>query len=358
MSKGKIQDDTLISAGISVAEWKEKRGRLISYDCSKPEWEEAFQLLHVRIKTRFLNPIDWILEKRQDEGEGFSVVALQCILIEFLEAFYQGKIYSTSGSPRKFEYNSSKQLFCDFLTKHKPFSDYFISKDNANGFFDNIRCGLLHEAATKKTSRINNAPAHNKLVSFEPNDQSNMRLYRENFYQAILKFIETYKSELLSCRTLQINFVRKMDDICGIKHEYYFAYGSNMLPERLLERIGKYHTAFPVYLSDYRFVYNKKSCDGTTKANIEGIKYEVVHGVCFEIDSDDIAILQKYEVGYNRANVSVSYSKDKLTSVVTFISSSIDETLKPSSEYKGLVLKGASHWHLDKSYVTKYLSKN
>lgn len=147
-----------------------------------------------------------------------------------------------------------------------------------------------------------------------------------------------------------------MDDICGIKHEYYFAYGSNMLPERLLERIGKYHTAFPVYLSDYRFVYNKKSCDGTTKANIECIKYEVVHGVCFEIDSDDIAILQKYEVGYNRANVSVSYSKDKLTSVVTFISSSIDETLKPSSEYKGLVLKGASHWHLDKSYVTKYLS--
>ena len=134
-----------------------------------------------------------------------------------------------------------------------------------------------------------------------------------------------------------------MDDICGVKHEYYFAYGSNMLPERLLERIGKYHTAFPVYLSDYRFVYNKKSCDGTTKANIECIKYEVVHGVCFEIDSDDIAILQKY-------------SKDKLTSVVTFISSSIDETLKPSSEYKGLVLKGASHWHLDKSYVTKYLS--
>lgn len=49
MSKGKIQDDTLISAGISVAEWKKKRGRLISYDCSKPEWEEAFQLLHVRI---------------------------------------------------------------------------------------------------------------------------------------------------------------------------------------------------------------------------------------------------------------------------------------------------------------------
>jgi hypothetical protein len=51
----------------------------------------AFDIFfYTRIKTRFLNPIDWILEKRHDKGEGFSVVALQRILIEFLEAFYQG----------------------------------------------------------------------------------------------------------------------------------------------------------------------------------------------------------------------------------------------------------------------------
>ena len=71
------------------------------------------------LRTRFLNPIDWILEKRHDCGEGFSVVALQCVLIEFLEAFYQGSLYTTSKKPREFEYNSSKQLFSDFRNNIK-----------------------------------------------------------------------------------------------------------------------------------------------------------------------------------------------------------------------------------------------
>lgn len=360
MSKGKIHDDTFISAFINVSEWKKHRVKLIEGiprdTNAKAEWESAFNLLYTRIKTRFLNPINWILEKRYDVGEGFSVVTLQCILIEFLEAFYQGKIFTTSKTPRDFEYNSSKQLFCDFLMGHKPFSDHFTSKANANGFFDNIRCGLLHEAATKQTSRINNAPTHDMLVLFEENDSSNMRIYRENFYHAICEYIASYKTELLSNRTLQINFIRKIDDICGIKHNYYFAYGSNMHPERLLERIDKYHTAFQVTLSNYTFTYNKKSNDGTAKANIEPIDGDVVYGICFEIDDDDFSILQKCEGGYDRRNVSVTTKEGRETKAVTYISSSIDNTLAPSNEYKDLVLKGASHWGLEKSYVTEYLS--
>lgn len=359
MTKGKIHDDTFISAFIDVAEWKSARESLISGiffgKSERADWEAAFELLHTRIKTRFLNPIDWILEKGLDVGEGFSVVALQCILIEFLEAFYQGKIFTTSESPRNFEYNSSRQLFCDFLMKHEPFSDHFASKANANGFFDNIRYGLLHEAATKETSRINNAPAHNMIVFFESNDPSNMRIYRENFYQALLEFIKSYKCELMSTRELQINFIRKIDDICGIKHNYYFAYGSNMLPERLLERIGKYHTAFPVSLSDHRFTYNKKSIDGTAKANIEPNEDTAVHGVCFEIDDDDFAILQKFEGGYDRRNVSVASREGKNTKAVTYISSSTDTTRVASDDYKRLVLRGANHWALDNSYVQEYL---
>lgn len=361
MKKRTIDGRTLISASKDVDEWKRIRESLLSgilgNNDKNAEWKEAFELLHTRIKTRFLNPIDWILEKKHNVGEGFSVVALQCILIEFLEALYQGKIYTTSVTPRGFEYNSSRQLFCDFLMNHQPFSKYFTSKDNAQGFFDNVRCGLLHEAATKETSLINNAPTHNLIVQFVDNDQKNMRVYRENFYQAILEFIKSYKSELLSSLELKINFIRKLDDICGIKHNYYFAYGSNMLPERLLERIGKYHTAFPVSLSDYRFTYNKKSIDGTAKANIKSEKSSVVRGVCFEIDDNDFTILQKYEGGYDRQNIQVKTSEGKdIVGVVTYISSSIDDTFVASDEYKKLVLKGASHWKLCERYIAEYLS--
>lgn len=362
MSKGNIQDNTFISAFIDVGQWKRAREQLIRGilwgDSTTEEWNSAFELLYTRIQTRFLNPIDWILEKRHNCGEGFSVVALQCILIEFLEAFYQGKIYTTSKKPREFEYNSSKQLFSDFLLNHEPFSRHFTSKANANGFFDNIRCGLLHEAATKETSKINNAPAHDMIVLFEQDDPSNMRIYRENFYKAILTFIEGYKSELLINRELQINFVRKMDDICGIKHAYYFSYGSNMLPERLLERIEKYHTSFPAKLSEHKFIYNKKSKDGTAKANIEPNQDIDVQGVCFEIDEEDFDILNKCEGGYDRRNITVTTTEGRETKAVTYISNSIDNDWLPSSEYKSLVLNGAKYWKLDASYISEYLTKN
>lgn len=360
MTKGNIQDDTFISAFINVAQWKTVRERLINGilwgNGKEPEWEVVFDLLHTRIKTRFLNPIDWILDKRHDKGEGFSVVALQCILIELLEAFYQGKIYTTSKKPREFEYNSSKQLFSDFLMNHEPFSKHFTLKTNANGFFDNIRCGLLHEAATKETSKINNAPGHDMLVLFEHDDPSNMRIYRENFYNAIKEFIESYRIELLSTMDLQINFIRKMDDICGIKHAYYFAYGSNMLPERLLERIKKYHTAFQAVLPEHKFIYNKKSIDGTAKANVGSSDGAEVHGVCFEIDEDDFAILKKLEGGYDQRNIEIITSKGNKTKAVTYISASIDITLAASEEYKNLVLKGAEYWEFSESYISEYLS--
>ncbi len=359
MSKGRIKSDTFISEFINVDQWKQFRLALINEilrsNAKQEDWQKAFQLLHTRIKTRFLNPIDWILEKGYNVGEGFSVVALQCILIEFLEACYQGKVYTTSNNPRAFEYNSSRKLFSDFLMGHKPFSEYFTTNANANGFFDNIRCGLLHEAATKETSRINNAPSHDMLVLLEPDDPTNMRIYRENFYKAILKYIETYESELLTDRQLQINFVRKMDDICGIQHAYYFAYGSNMDPERLLERIGKYHMAFPVKLKGYKFVYNKKSIDGSAKANIEEKAGEYVLGVCYEIDEDDFGVLKKYEDGYDQRDIEVTEKEGKSTKAVTYISKSIDNLRLATSEYKNIVLKGAKHWGLDETYIFEYL---
>ena len=360
MIKGKFQGDTFISASIPVKQWVENRKQLIEGilwgGCNENDWKAAFELLHTRIETRFLNPINWILEKRLDAGEGFSVVALQCILMEFLEATYQGKIYTTSKQPRPFEYNSSKQLFSDFLLGHKPFSEHFKTKANANGFFDNVRCGLLHEAATKETSRINHAPRHDMLVLFEANDPSNMRIYRENFYQAILDFIEEYRVELMSNRELQINFIRKMDDICGIKRAYYFAYGSNMLPKRLLERIDKYHMGFKAEFPNHRFIYNKKSIDGTAKANVEPDDSMEVCGVCFEVDEGDLETLKKYEGGYDQRNIEVTDENENIVKAVTYVSASVDNSLGASTEYKSIVVNGARHWDLDEKYISDYLS--
>lgn len=370
MSRGTIQGDTSISGSFNVEKWREFRNDLIRENTTEDDWQKAFDLLSTRISTRFLNPINWILEKRTDKGEGFSVVAIQCILIEFLEAFYQGKVYTTAEKPQPFEYKYSKALFSDFLMNHKPFSDYFTTKKKAAGFYDNVRCGLLHEAATKESSRINNAsgaPNSGALVSFESNDPSNMRVYRENLHKAILNFIDFYKQELLVSKEIQRNFIRKMDDICGIRHAYYFAYGSNMDPTRLTERIGKYHTAHLATLRGYKFLYNKKSIDGSAKANLEEDADSVVYGICYEIDKNDFDALDRCEDGYERKrNIDIilfdaNNNKPYTAKAAFYISKPKNRLILPTEmmpleSYKRIIIKGARYWKLDESYIQDYLN--
>lgn len=356
----RIQDDTRVSKLLTVEDWKTLRKDLIndfrqdSYN--KALWEDAYSYFIDRVNSRFLNPIHWILRNGRNQGEGFSVVALQCILIEFFESFYQGKVYTTSKEDvQPYEYNSSSSLFRNFLMTHPPFSSYFTESRTADGFYTNIRCGLLHEARTKQTSRIKKNSQGNRLLDFIENDTKNMIIYRENFHQAIVQYLDLYKTELFQKKALMINFIRKFDDICGIKRAYYLAYGSNLEKGRLLERINKFHTASKAILPGYRFVYNKKSVDGTSKANITLTEGSEVQGICYEIDEDDLRILDQSERGYSRIKLPILISPNTDATAITYISNSIIHDVPPSREYRDIILQGAKDWKLDKEYVQNVL---
>src|SRR6266508_858094 len=144
---GRIKGDTKIASNFTVDHWKRLRLRLLTDDFDNPvAWAEAFDVFFNRIEIRFLNPINKILSISRFEGEGFSASALQCILVEFLEAFYQGKTYTPPRTEEEIqrranrlgisaetleahlqpnEYNSSAKLFRDFLTGHEPFRHEF-----------------------------------------------------------------------------------------------------------------------------------------------------------------------------------------------------------------------------------------
>lgn len=353
----RIDDSTRIAKEITVQDWKDERIKLIRdilQDRHSPLlWEKAYDYFYQRISSRFLNPIGWIIKKGQSEGEGFSAVALQCILIEFIESFYQGKIYTTSSQPRFYEYNSSVRLFIDFLMNHYPFSNYFKMEKSARGFYDNIRCGLLHEASTKETSLIRVNSPDNLMIELI-DDNKNMIVYRNNFLHSIKEFLSDYKIKLFQDTQLKINFIRKFDDICGIKRELYFAYGSNLDSEQLINRINKYHTAGKAILDGYKFTYNKRSKDGTAKANIIKSDGSNVHGICYEIDSDDLDELKKYEKGYNSREFKIMYDSIEINAFTYQSESFTDE--KPSEEYRATIIKGAHDWKLDKEYIINNLS--
>lgn len=211
-----ISDNTKIAGDYTVGDWKRDRQNLTNIDA----WKNAFYVFNTRIKLRFLSPIERILSSDKMEGEGFSVVAIQCILVEFLAAFYFGKVYvpQQQDSTRVLadhEYSSSASLVKDFLTTCEPFKTSFTSKQIAGDFFSDFRCGLLHEAATKKAALIRVSEGSKDIVIEKCS--AGFVLYRDNFQTAILDFLKTYRAELLTLKELQKSFIRKMDDICQIK---------------------------------------------------------------------------------------------------------------------------------------------
>jgi hypothetical protein len=175
-------------------------------------WEKAYEDYFVqRLRLRYLDPIKVLQENGTYQGEGFSIVAIQCTLVEFLESTLQGVRYRYLGrgeSPGEYEYSSSREIFTQFLTTRKPFSDYF---DNslAMEFYVNIRCALLHEACTKNGWRIWAKNSHGKIVEAE-----RKIVFRDDFQNAFLTFIQTYKHELMLNPSLQQAFIRKFDSLC------------------------------------------------------------------------------------------------------------------------------------------------
>jgi hypothetical protein len=67
---------------------------------------------------------------------GFAILAIDCLLIETLAAFVEG-LETTDGK--------SKATFCTFLTTRPKFKATFTF-DIAKQFYEEFRCGILHQA--------------------------------------------------------------------------------------------------------------------------------------------------------------------------------------------------------------------
>lgn len=202
--------------------WSKFQDQLVPGE-NKTLWQTAYNdYFFERLKTRYLNPV-LAIEKSPDfneEGEGFSIVAILCTLVEFLEATRQGKEFRyINRSSRKpvtppfnpdNEYSGSQEYFINFLQNQKPFKDCFTSKILAEEFYTAIRCGLLHEAGTKKGWKIKVAKSRsNKLI-----DAEKKFVYRDNFREAFDTYFKIYEKELTSDIKLQKAFIKKFNSLC------------------------------------------------------------------------------------------------------------------------------------------------
>jgi len=150
-----------------IEAWKNLRSKLNNNYMINDNWQAAIELFKKRLDTKFFKPLESLIDKKLLKGEGFTIVTVQCALIESLASFRTGEIFShkkVNGQP-KYIYNKSGEMFTKFLLSAPIFENNFYVRKNktiikntpfdAEDFYKNVRCGLMHEAKTKGAWYIN-----------------------------------------------------------------------------------------------------------------------------------------------------------------------------------------------------------
>ncbi len=206
-------DSGLIAGWKTAKDWRALRAVLV-IGGSPDLWKQAFvEFFQTRLELRYLTPIKVLQDHATFQGEGFSILAIQCTLVEFLESTIQGINYrhlrrgETLGP---YEYSSSRDVFASFLVKREPFAREF-DDELALDFYAGVRCGLLHEARTKGGWRVWAWGLDGTVI-----DRDRRIVYRDDCQKALQTFIASDGAALVADTELQEAFVRKFDDLCEV----------------------------------------------------------------------------------------------------------------------------------------------
>ena len=137
----------------------------------------------------------------------------------------------------------------------------------------------------------------------------------------------------------------------------YFAFGSNMNPARLRQRVGDFPTPCPSVLLGYRLVFNKKADrkPGVGFANIVISNSDQVHGLLYELTNEQLEMLSAWEgvsgSHYYRTMLQVLTDGGESVRAVAYVAceDKIAHDLLPEAEYLNHLL--AAREHLPPDYV-------
>ena len=139
---------------------------------------------------------------------------------------------------------------------------------------------------------------------------------------------------------------------------YYFAYGSNLWTQQMVRRIGPIdrNDGWPrrASLAGYRVVFNMQGEDGNVYANIEPAAESVVLGVVYRCTPDVLKIMDQYESGYERRQVTVISENGERLEVTTYIALTGHVTTvatAPTDEYLQRIVRGAAEHGIPEAYI-------
>ena len=133
----------------------------------------------------------------------------------------------------------------------------------------------------------------------------------------------------------------------------YFAYGSNMLLQRLHGRVPGAKSLGRACLADHRLAWHKVNADGSGKCDIVEDEGSLVWGVIYDIDpgeKHDLDLAEGLGRGYSEKHVTVDFDGESIRAC-TYFAIRTDPSVKPYGWYRDLVLIGAVQHRLPDAYT-------
>lgn len=138
--------------------------------------------------------------------------------------------------------------------------------------------------------------------------------------------------------------------------EWYFAYGSNMWIDQMVERTGPLMQGEDgprkAFLPNYRLAFNVPGDNGQVFANVV-CPGDGVIGVLYRCSPEALRRLDEFEFGYERRRVQVTLENGEAREAFIYIAdgANILEGRTPSAEYVRRILAGARQHRLPESLV-------
>lgn len=173
------------------------------------DWQKALTILDARIRSRFIEPGQLLINSENGTGRGtngFAVLAIDFLLIETIQGFRSG-LTNHNGQ--------SKALFKTFLTAWPAFTSCVPAGKSAESLavdvYEQGRCALHH---TGSTDRIV-VRKSGKVFVFH--DDGRIEINRSLLHEELTRAFGNYLEELNvhSNVRLRKNFRTKMEHICS-----------------------------------------------------------------------------------------------------------------------------------------------
>ncbi len=135
---------------------------------TEQEWLKAIDIVEDRIHGRFVAPIHKLIP---EEFSGFAIIALDCLLIESLNGFKEGR--ASKGNCEE---------YVVFLASSPHFKHEF-SADVASEFCRSVRNGLIHDSETRHQWFIEKTKPSDRILGHD--HLGNYVLNRNHFHVAL-----------------------------------------------------------------------------------------------------------------------------------------------------------------------------